>query len=140
MYVPRCSWSYVHLGMLLLQGSHKVLHEDQVGVECARCGPSDDQVNALTEMVSNVQYVERVPKREPPELLSRVASIPADLGIAVPVLSELRVLPAELAEEGIGANREVEGGGSRHNRKQARQEAGAIRSKHGRGQAQQNGW
>ncbi|RWW46071.1 hypothetical protein BHE74_00048045 [Ensete ventricosum] len=41
------------------------------------CGPSDDQVNAPTEMVSSVQYVERVPEREPPELLSRVAFIPS---------------------------------------------------------------
>ncbi|RRT62863.1 hypothetical protein B296_00041579 [Ensete ventricosum] len=48
------------------------------------CDLSDDQVNAPIEMVSSVQYVERVPEREPPELLSRVAFIPTDLGTIIP--------------------------------------------------------
>ncbi|RWV95181.1 hypothetical protein GW17_00042224 [Ensete ventricosum] len=52
--------SDVRLRMLLLGGSRGVLYEVLVGVGCARYGPSDDQVCDPIEMVSSVQYVERV--------------------------------------------------------------------------------
>ncbi|RZS02925.1 hypothetical protein BHM03_00033028 [Ensete ventricosum] len=42
------------------------------------------QVSVPIEMVSCVQYAKRVSKREPLELFSRVAFIPAGLGTAVP--------------------------------------------------------
>ncbi|RWW41789.1 hypothetical protein BHE74_00052698 [Ensete ventricosum] len=51
MCVPGCSCSNVRLVMLLLGGSHGVLHEGLVGVGCSQCGHSDDQVSASTEMV-----------------------------------------------------------------------------------------
>ncbi|RZS02675.1 hypothetical protein BHM03_00032754 [Ensete ventricosum] len=66
--------------MLLLGGSRGVLHEGLVEVGCVRCDISDDQVSAPTETVSSIQFVERVPMREPPELFSSVAFIPASLG------------------------------------------------------------
>ncbi|RRT49069.1 hypothetical protein B296_00038264 [Ensete ventricosum] len=57
MCVPGCSCSNMHLVMLLLGGSHGVLHEGLVGVGCTQCGHFDDQVSASTEMVLSVSPI-----------------------------------------------------------------------------------
>ncbi|RRT57342.1 hypothetical protein B296_00027927 [Ensete ventricosum] len=60
----------------------------------ARCGPSDDQVSVLTEIVLRVQYRERVSERAS---FSRVAFILTGLGTAVPGSLLLSMSFTELA-------------------------------------------